>query len=122
MPASATLFGARLRLSPGSKRGANGDSSPENSGARPADRSFDRPALGGALAMTSINPETLEVPARGADISTATQTHEVSVCICTLRRGELLLRLLRSLENQRTGGLFKYSVVVADNDGGKSAQ
>jgi succinoglycan biosynthesis protein ExoM len=72
--------------------------------------------------MTITNPETLEIPARAVDTAAATQTHEINVCICTLRRGELLLRLLRSLESQRTDGLFKYSVVVADNDSGRSAQ
>jgi succinoglycan biosynthesis protein ExoM len=72
--------------------------------------------------MSGANPSTLEVPERAMDAATATLTYEISVCICTLRRGELLLRLLRSLENQRTDGLFKYSVVVADNDGGQSAR
>jgi succinoglycan biosynthesis protein ExoM len=72
--------------------------------------------------MTGANPSTLEVPERAMDAVTPTPTHEISVCICTLRRGELLFRLLRSLEKQRTDGLFKYSVVVADNDSGRSAQ
>jgi len=45
----------------------------------------------------------------------------ISVCICTFKRTELLKRLLDRLDNQRTDGLFTYSVVVADNDGAQSA-
>jgi succinoglycan biosynthesis protein ExoM len=52
----------------------------------------------------------------------ATQTHQISVCICTMKRAELLSRLLARLENQQTEGLFTYSVVVADNDCMRSAQ
>lgn len=40
----------------------------------------------------------------------------ISVCVCTYHRNELLLRLLRNLAHQRTGELFRYSVVVVDND------
>jgi glycosyltransferase involved in cell wall biosynthesis len=40
----------------------------------------------------------------------------ISVCICTYKRPQLLLRTLESLCRQQTGGLFTYSVVVADND------
>ena len=46
----------------------------------------------------------------------------ISVCICTYRRNELLERPLRNLARQRTGGLFEYSVVVADNDAGGHAR
>ena len=52
----------------------------------------------------------------------AMQTHQISVCICTLRRPDLLNRTLVKLENQKTDGLFTYSVVVADNDSMQSAQ
>lgn len=40
----------------------------------------------------------------------------VSVCICTFRRMDLLRRLLNELLEQKTEGLFSYSVVVVDND------
>lgn len=40
----------------------------------------------------------------------------ISVCICTYRRPELLQRLLLKLQNQVVEGLFRYSVVVIDND------
>jgi succinoglycan biosynthesis protein ExoM len=46
----------------------------------------------------------------------------VSVCICTYRRPQLLKRLLQTLEKQETDGLFTFSVVVADNDGQRSAE
>ena len=49
-------------------------------------------------------------------------TDGISVCICTLKRPELLSRTLVALENQETGGLFSYSVVVADNDAAESAR
>jgi succinoglycan biosynthesis protein ExoM len=56
------------------------------------------------------------------DAATAKQTCHLCVCICTFKRAELLKRLLASLANQRTEGLFSYSVVVADNDGMQSAR
>jgi succinoglycan biosynthesis protein ExoM len=45
----------------------------------------------------------------------------VSVCICTYRRPDLLERLLDALRDQETQGLFTYSVVVVDNDALQSA-
>ena len=53
---------------------------------------------------------------------TASRTAHISVCICTYKRPDLLGRLLRSLESQQTNGLFTYSIVVADNDGSRSAE
>lgn len=46
----------------------------------------------------------------------------ISVCICTFRRPQLLGRLLNELAAQETGGLFTYSIVVADNDRLRSAE
>ena len=46
----------------------------------------------------------------------------ICVCICTYKRPELLKRLLKDLEEQKTGGLFSYSIVVADNDPEGSAK
>ena len=46
----------------------------------------------------------------------------ISVCICTYKRPVFLKRLLIELSRQNTGGLFTYSIVVADNDQAKSAQ
>lgn len=45
----------------------------------------------------------------------------ITVCICTFRRPALLGRLLRELESQKTEGLFTFSIVVADNDAGRSS-
>jgi len=50
------------------------------------------------------------------------QTQHISVCICTLKRPDLLSRTLANLENQKTDGLFTYSVVVSDNDEMRSAE
>jgi succinoglycan biosynthesis protein ExoM len=50
------------------------------------------------------------------------QTQRISVCICTLKRPDLLSRTLAKLENQKTDGLFTYSVVVSDNDEMRSAE
>jgi succinoglycan biosynthesis protein ExoM len=46
----------------------------------------------------------------------------ISVCVCTYRRNRLLAGLLGELQRQETGGLFDYSIVVADNDSSQSAQ
>ena len=46
----------------------------------------------------------------------------ICVCICTFKRLPLLRRLLTALAAQETGGLFTYSVVVADNDHRQSAK
>jgi glycosyltransferase involved in cell wall biosynthesis len=54
--------------------------------------------------------------------SAARKAVHICVCICTYKRPAMLATLLRSLERQQTDGLFSYSVVVADNDGARSAQ
>lgn len=46
----------------------------------------------------------------------------ISVCICTFKRPDLLQRLLKELERQRTDDAFTYSIVVADNDREESAK
>ena len=46
----------------------------------------------------------------------------VSVCVCTYKRLAMLTRLLQKLEEQEPDGLFTFSVVVADNDAGRSAE
>ncbi len=46
----------------------------------------------------------------------------ISVCVCTYKRSELLRLLLHNLEHQQTGGLFTYSIVIADNDLSQSAE
>ena len=44
------------------------------------------------------------------------ETKHISVCVCTYKRPEFLKRLLNALGEQEAGGLFTYSIVVADND------
>jgi succinoglycan biosynthesis protein ExoM len=50
------------------------------------------------------------------------QSHHISVCICTFKRGDLLRKLLDRLENQQTEGLFSLSLVIVDNDAARSAE
>lgn len=46
----------------------------------------------------------------------------ISVCVCTYRRPALLEQLLNRLGQQVTKGLFRFSVVVVDNDAQESAR
>ncbi|OEU83889.1 MAG: hypothetical protein BA865_10380 [Desulfobacterales bacterium S5133MH4] len=50
------------------------------------------------------------------------QKPRICVCICTYKRPELLRRLLSKLEEQKTEGLFDYSIVIVDNDRSESAR
>ena len=47
---------------------------------------------------------------------------DISVCICTFQRPGLLRKLLERLEDQRTNGRFTFSVIVSDNDSGRSSE
>src|SRR5262245_47054838 len=47
---------------------------------------------------------------------------DISVCVCTFQRPGLLRKLLERLEEQRTNGRFTFSVVVTDNDSGRSSE
>jgi succinoglycan biosynthesis protein ExoM len=51
-----------------------------------------------------------------------TASNHISICICTYKRPELLLKLLKSLQNQITENLFTYSAIVVDNDSNQSAE
>lgn len=44
------------------------------------------------------------------------QRDHISVCICTYKRPEMLANLLMHLTDQKTEGLFTYSIVIVDND------
>jgi len=57
-----------------------------------------------------------------ADTTESVATDEITVCICTYRRQELLERLLVAVAAQRTDGLFQYSCVIVDNDERESAR
>jgi|SRR5215469_361226 len=71
---------------------------------------------------------TLEQSSKERPISVATREQprerlpHISVCICTYKRPMPLKRLLTDLNRQSTGGLFTFSVVVADNDEQRSAE
>jgi glycosyltransferase involved in cell wall biosynthesis len=52
----------------------------------------------------------------------ARSSSHISVCVCTYKRPQLLERLLQATESQDTGGLFTFSIVVADNDERRSAE
>jgi succinoglycan biosynthesis protein ExoM len=62
----------------------------------------------------------------GSDTAVPAPTTEaithICVCICTYKRPAFLRRLLDALADQDTGGLFTYSIVVADNDRLESAR
>ena len=74
------------------------------------------------MSLTGTADGTLSAGGQPLNSRTAKQTYHLCVCICTFKRAELLRRLLNSLASQRTGGVFTYSVVVADNDAMQSAQ
>ncbi len=70
---------------------------------------------------------TQPAPRAAIEIKTVPEAEEKSlphicVCICTYKRAEPLKRLLKDLDRQDTGGLFTYSIVVADNDPEGSAK
>ncbi len=46
----------------------------------------------------------------------------ICICICSYKRPHLLKCTLENLRQLDTGGLFDYSIVVADNDRGESAK
>ncbi len=50
------------------------------------------------------------------------QMKHICVCVCTYKRPHPLKRLLEELGGQDTGGLFAYSIVIADNDYLQSAR
>jgi len=50
------------------------------------------------------------------------QKHHLCICICTYKRPKLLENLLQQLDEQETGGLFDYSIVIVDNDRYESAR
>ena len=58
----------------------------------------------------------------GSAATDARAQPHISVCICTYKRPQSLSGLLRAVAAQETGGLFTYSVVVADNDRAESAR
>jgi succinoglycan biosynthesis protein ExoM len=56
------------------------------------------------------------------DRDLAVETDEITVCVCSYRRPDLLKQLLAALAVQRTDGLFTFSCAVVDNDASASAR
>lgn len=71
--------------------------------------------------MSGSNVPHTEAAAASA-IGAAVPTDEITVCVCSYRRPELLKHLLAALAVQRTDGLFTFSCVVVDNDASASAR
>ncbi len=46
----------------------------------------------------------------------------ITVCICTYKRQDMIARLLKKLEEQETGNILDYAIVVVDNDKSESAR
>lgn len=69
-------------------------------------------------------PGYRELPDRFSDAreNTPADLPHIAVCICTYKRPEMLKRLLADLSRQRTEGAFTFSIVVADNDEGRSGE
>ena len=51
-----------------------------------------------------------------------TDTKHITVCVCTYKRSKLLFKLMKGLQDQKSNGLFTYSMVVVDNDCAGSAR
>lgn len=56
------------------------------------------------------------------EAAVAVKAAEITVCVCSYRRPELLEQLLAALAVQRTDGLFTFSCAVVDNDASESAR
>lgn len=54
--------------------------------------------------------------------STGDNRSHITVCICTYKRPQLLMRLLQAVDKQRTNGLLDLSIIVVDNDCAESAK
>jgi glycosyltransferase involved in cell wall biosynthesis len=68
--------------------------------------------------LTRTNSEA----AIAGDAGARVDTDEITVCVCTYRRPELLERLLEALAKQQTDGLFTFSCAVVDNDAAGSGR
>ena len=69
--------------------------------------------------MNTLEQSAATVP---GGIAAGQALARISVCVCTYKRPHLLKRLLMEVIKQDTNGLFTFSIVVADNDGAKSAE
>jgi succinoglycan biosynthesis protein ExoM len=67
-------------------------------------------------------PQTETATASATDAGVSVKTDEITVCVCSYRRPDLLKRLLTALALQRTDRLFTFSCAVVDNDSSASAR
>lgn len=74
--------------------------------------------------MSEIIPENLHSPNISDVISKETETRleEISVCICTYLRPEMLSELIEGLLKQKTYDQFLFSLIIVDNDPAGSAK
>jgi succinoglycan biosynthesis protein ExoM len=72
--------------------------------------------------IAAVNNDVVSADPYPPDQKMHKMKEHITVCICTYKRPRLLGRLLKELDNQETGGLFTYSIVVADNDRLQSAK
>lgn len=77
-------------------------------------------SLAFSVAMDRTLPQFESATADGASVILA--ANEITVCVCSYRRPQLLERLLAALAVQRTNGLFRFSCAVVDNDASASAR
>jgi len=78
--------------------------------------------LSSVVRGNGIEATTASVESQSHMSATVKSIPLISVCICTFRRAKMLEELLRKLGQQKTGGLFTFEVVVADNDARQSAE
>lgn len=72
--------------------------------------------------MTSPRVPRAEPESPPPDSREPSPRFRVTVCVCTFRRPHLLQQTLEGLRDLVTGGLFTYSIAVADNDAAGSAR
>src|SRR6185312_6094783 len=85
------------------------------------DRAAGRARAGAVSPPRADEPPETFLRRQDGGVTVPAEVPHICVCICTFRREAMLKRLLTDLAAQQTGDLFTYSVVVADNDEGRSA-
>jgi succinoglycan biosynthesis protein ExoM len=68
------------------------------------------------VVQIKIYPTSLATLVASSLAISGPSTMHITVGICTFKRSKYLKRTLEELQRQETGGLFTYSIVVADND------
>ena len=71
---------------------------------------------------TRLNPTESPASVHSPEAAAVVHDNEITVCVCSYRRPQLLERLLGALATQRTDGLFTFGCAVVDNDAAASAR